>query len=103
MFERFRREARVVAARAQDEAQRAGAPAVGSEHHQLALTAAPQSPAGRALDALKIDEQAVRRAIDDEFRSTLERVGIALSGVAVSSPLVPSEQRRRWAHPRSAP
>ena len=96
MFERFLREGRAVAARAQDEARRLGTSVVGSEHLLLALAASPESPAGRALAALQIDEEAVRRAIDEEFRSALERVGIAISGVAVSPAPVPSEKRLRW-------
>jgi ATP-dependent Clp protease ATP-binding subunit ClpA len=99
MFERFLRNARAVATQAQDEAQRVGASVVGSEHLLLALAASPESPAGRALATLDIDEAAVRRAIDVEFRSALERVGITLSAVGISSAPVPSEKRPRWGAP----
>jgi Clp amino terminal domain, pathogenicity island component len=62
-FARFTDRARLVVAQSRKLADRLGSPEVGTEHVLLALYAAPQGLAARALAAMDVSEDAVRAAI----------------------------------------
>ena len=84
MFERFVREARQVALEATSVAAGLGSSSVEAEHLLVSL-AAGDHPAGSALRDAGLDPQELRDAIQRDFERVLDRVGIDMSGVDLSS------------------
>lgn len=70
MFERFAREARTTVEAAGDEARTAGARTIDAEHLLLALSRDPE------VQALGLDHEALREALDAEEARSLAAVGI---------------------------
>src|SRR5829696_8658246 len=94
MFERFVREARMVALEATSVAAGLGSDSVEAEHLMVSL-AAGNTPAGSALREAGLDAPELRDAIQRDFERSLRRVGIDASGVD----LPPANCRRgkpRW-------
>lgn len=81
MFERFARESRRAAIRAQDAARRMGAEQVEPEHLLLALSEG-DDPAGRALAEVGVNRAAIEEAIEQDLVATLQVVGVPPSVVA---------------------
>ena len=96
MPERFVKEARWIAAEAQEEARVGGSSAVEAEHLLLAMTRPVASVASDVLRASGLDHTAIRQALDDEFARSLAVVGVSRDGL-VSAPRVPFAGRPRWA------
>ena len=95
MFERFTKEARAVAERAQHEAAGAGSAAIEAEHLLLALARRPGGPSGRALASAGLGHEEVAGALEAEQRQSLAAVGVAVDAFDLPRP-APSE-RPRWA------
>lgn len=64
--------------RGREEARRAGSPAVEAEHLLLAVAAHPGTSAHRVLAAARLDRDAVRAALDQEFETSLRVAGVEL-------------------------
>jgi ATP-dependent Clp protease ATP-binding subunit ClpA len=93
MFERFVRDARVVALEANSVAAGLGSSSVEAEHLLVSL-ASTDHPAGAALREVGLEPQEVRDAIQRDFERSLACVGIDASGADV-----PANCRRtkpRW-------
>jgi len=88
MFERFSREGNAVALRGQEVARLAGSATAEAEHLLIAIAQVPASPGGRALAELGATEEAVRAAVDAEFRSALAVAGVELPELAPRRPTV---------------
>jgi len=84
MFERFVRDARVVALEANSVAAGLGSSSVEAEHLLVSL-ASTDHPAGAALREAGLEPQEVRDAIQRDFERSLERVGIDASGVDLAA------------------
>jgi D-alanyl-D-alanine carboxypeptidase len=95
VFERFSREARAVATRAQDEAAVLGSPTVEAEHLLLALARQADGPAARALDAAGLGHEEVADALEAEQRQSLAAVGVSLEAFDLPRPA--AFERPRWA------
>jgi ATP-dependent Clp protease ATP-binding subunit ClpA len=67
-----------ILAQARAEARALGSPRVEAEHLLLALSWLSLLPAGRLLTAEGLDHEAVLQALDNEFKSSLEAVGVKL-------------------------
>ena len=80
MFERFVRDARVVALEANSVAAGLGSSSVEAEHLLVSL-AGTDHAAGAALRDVGLEPQEVRDAIQRDFERSLGRVGIDASGV----------------------
>src|SRR4051812_48017551 len=93
MFERFVRDARIVALEAKSVAAGLGSSSVEAEHLLVSL-ASTDHPAGAALREVGLEPQEVRDAIQRDFERSLACVGIAAGGADV-----PANCRRtkpRW-------
>jgi ATP-dependent Clp protease ATP-binding subunit ClpA len=91
MLERFARESRRAAIRAQDAARLVGAEQVEPEHLLLALSEG-DDPAGRALAEVGVDRAAIEEAIEEDLVATLQVVGVPPS-VVTSTPAHPRRDR----------
>ena len=91
MLERFARESRRAAIRAQDAARLVGAEQVEPEHLLLALSEG-DDPAGRALAEVGVDRAAIEEAIEEDLVATLQIMGVPPSVVA-STPAYPRQDR----------
>jgi ATP-dependent Clp protease ATP-binding subunit ClpA len=91
MLERFARESRRAAIRAQDAARLVGAEQVEPEHLLLALSEG-DDPAGRALAEVGVNRAAIEEAIEEDLVATLQVVGVPPSVVA-STPAHPRRDR----------
>jgi ATP-dependent Clp protease ATP-binding subunit ClpA len=80
MFERFVRDARVVALQANSVAAGLGSSSVEAEHLLVSL-ASTDHPAGVALREAGLEPQEVRDAIQRDFERVLGRVGIDTSAL----------------------
>jgi len=80
MFERFVRDARIVALEATSVAAGLGSSSVEAEHLLISL-AAGDSRAGVALREVGLDAPELRDAVQRDFERVLGRVGIDASGV----------------------
>jgi D-alanyl-D-alanine carboxypeptidase len=95
MLERFVKEARSVAADAQEEARACGSPTVEAEHVLLALARDPDGVVGDVLAQAGLDHARVLEALEAEFARSLHAVGVSVGAFAVSS--APSDAGRpRW-------
>ena len=95
MFERFSSSARAAVTRARDVAAADGADTVEAEHLLLALTQHADESAARALDALGMTEAAVRTALDEEFTTALQAVGVVAT-VPRRRPSRPGRSTPKW-------
>jgi ATP-dependent Clp protease ATP-binding subunit ClpA len=91
MFERFAKDARVVVARAAEEARELGSPTVEAEHMLLALAADAAAPTGALLAAAGLDHDGVRAALERETERSLAAVGVAVPDL----PEAPRDRRRQ--------
>src|SRR5262245_5761911 len=77
---RFGKDARTVVRRAEEQAQAEGAPTVEAEHMLLALTAPEATSAAGVLAEAGLDHDALREALDGQFRNALAAAGVDLEG-----------------------
>jgi ATP-dependent Clp protease ATP-binding subunit ClpA len=102
MFERFTREARLVATGAEREARELGSPAIEAEHLLLALTALDRTTAvGGVLADIGLDHDRMIEALDAERERSLMAVGISIGDFDVPPPR-PSVKPRMAAGAKSA-
>jgi D-alanyl-D-alanine carboxypeptidase len=86
---RIVREARV-------EATAAGSARVEAEHLLLALSARPDTDAGRLLADQGLDHATLRRALDLEFEQSLAAVGVRLDDFALPAERTALVRESRW-------
>jgi len=86
---RIVREARV-------EASTVGSARVEAEHLLLALSARPDTEAGRLLLDHGLDHTTLRRALDLEFEHSLASVGVRLDDFALPHERTPLVRESRW-------
>jgi D-alanyl-D-alanine carboxypeptidase len=96
MPERFVKEARTVAADAQDEARASGSSTIEAEHLLLALARDDASRAGDVLRASGLDHAAIRQALDEEYERSLTAIGVSLDALTPRT-RPPIAGRPRWA------
>ncbi len=96
MPERFVREARAVAADAQDEARASGSSTIEAEHLLLALARDDASRAGNVLRGSGLDHAAIKAALAEEYERSLTVVGVSLDALAPGA-RPPFTGRPRWA------
>ena len=98
MFERFRKDSRVVVLDAMKEARVRADARIEAEHLLLALARRSAWDAGRVLAEAGIDHDCLRAALDEEVRRTLEAVGVG-SGATHLDPrttTMPVAGQPRW-------
>jgi ATP-dependent Clp protease ATP-binding subunit ClpA len=78
MFERYTKASRAVVEAAYEEARALGSPSIEAEHLLLALTRSPG--AGAALAAGGLDHDGLLEALELEFATALETVGVSAAG-----------------------
>jgi len=95
MLERFVKEARWVAAEAQDEARAHGSPTIEAEHVLLALSRGHGGVAGPVLAEAGLDHAALEEALEADFERSLSVVGVAAGSLNAGAP-APFSGRPRW-------
>lgn len=96
MFNRFVKEARGVATRAQTIARTLGSPTIEAEHLLLALAETPVTMARTALVDAGLDWQGVLNALDRENERSLAAVGISPAAFNLP-PVAPAATKPKWA------
>jgi ATP-dependent Clp protease ATP-binding subunit ClpA len=76
---RFVVQARAIVRQAEKEAAEAGSPAIGAEHLLLAMAGEHGIEARDVLAAAGLDRDAIRAALDREFRHSLAAAGVTLA------------------------
>jgi ATP-dependent Clp protease ATP-binding subunit ClpA len=91
MFERFSSGARSVVILANQEAHNRGDTHIGTEHLVIALAGHEQGRA--AFDAVGLDADSLRTALDELYAGALETVGIRTGGTPPRPPMGPRHIR----------
>ena len=77
---RFVVQARAIVRQAEQEAAEAGSPLIGAEHMLLAMAGEHGIEAQDVLASAGLDRDAIRAALDREFRQSLAAAGVTLPG-----------------------
>lgn len=94
MLERFVKEARGVAADAQEEARASGSSTIEAEHVLLALARDANGLASQTLAQAGLDHATLLEALESEFERNLNAVGVTVDGL--QAPAFPFAGRPRW-------
>jgi ATP-dependent Clp protease ATP-binding subunit ClpA len=95
MLERFVKDARKVAAEAQEEARTLGSSSVEAEHVLLALSRDASGIAGEVLERAGLDYARVLDALESEFERSLMAVGLSVHAFDLPA-AAPFAGRPRW-------
>jgi D-alanyl-D-alanine carboxypeptidase len=88
MITRLAPDARTLIAAAEAEARTSRSAVVEAEHLLLAMSAMPETDAGRVLDSVGLSHDAIAEALKREFESSLAAAGVSVraGGLGVPSP-----------------
>jgi len=96
MFNRFAKDARRLAAAAQQTARDLGSPAVEAEHLLMALTERPGTELAELLADAGLDRSGIHDALEAESERSLAAVGISAQAFDLPAPRA-AEAEPRWA------